>query len=82
MVVEIRGLDIYDPVKDEVKPRSVADIAYWMVENTLKIEIDEEAFDRLYGFRSHPIPWAKGKKLAVRVVSQFSEESTKVLSLG
>jgi adenine-specific DNA-methyltransferase len=125
VVVEIRGLDIYDPVKDEVKPRSVADIAYWMVdddydganfmvrqvffcggdkdefdkwkkglsdlakkktrkkvENTLKIEIDEEAFDRLYGFRSHPIPRAKGRKLAVRVVSQFGEESTKVLSLG
>ncbi|TAN81340.1 MAG: site-specific DNA-methyltransferase, partial [Gallionella sp.] len=91
--VEIRGLDIYDPVKDEVKARSVADIAYWMVddnydgsnfmvrqvffcggdhdefdkwkkglsdlakqttkrkvEQTLKIEIDEEAFDRVYGF--------------------------------
>ena len=124
-IVEIRGLDIYDPVKDEVKPRSVADIAYWMVdddydgasfmvrqvffcggdkdefdkwkkglsdlakqktrkkvENTLKIEIDEEAFDRLYGFRSHPIEVRKGRKVAVRVVSQFGEESTKVLPLG
>jgi adenine-specific DNA-methyltransferase len=125
VVVEIRGLDIYDPVKDEVKPRSVADIAYWMVdddydgasfmvrqvffcggdkdefdkwkkglselakqktrkkvEQTLKIEMDAEAFDRLYGFRSHPIPLRKGRKVAVRVVSQFGEESTKVLALG
>jgi adenine-specific DNA-methyltransferase len=123
-IVEIRGLDIYDPVKDEVKPRSVADIAYWMVdddydgasfmvrqvffcggdkdefdkwkrglsdlakqktrrkvENTLKIEIDEDAFDRLYGFRSHPISYRKARKVAVRVVSQFGEESTKVLTL-
>lgn len=123
--VEIRGLDIYDPIKDEVKARSVADIAYWMVdddydgasfmvrqvffcggdkddfakwqrglsdlakaktkkkvENTLKIELDDEAFDRLYGFVSHPIPCASGKRVAVRVVSQFGEESTKVLSLG
>lgn len=123
--VEIRGLDIYDPIKDEVKARSVADIAYWMVdddydgasfmvrqvffcggdkdefakwqkgisdlakaktkrkvENTLKIELDDEAFDRVYGFVSHPIPARPGRRLAVRVVSQFGEESTKVLTLG
>jgi len=123
-VVEIRGLDIYDPIRDEVKPRSVADIAYWMVdddydgssfvvrqmffcggdrdefdkwrrglsdivkqttkrkvEQTLRVEIDEEAFNRLYGFRSHPIPYRKGRRIAVRVVSQFGEESTKVLTV-
>lgn len=51
------------------------------VEQTLKIEIDEEAFDRVYGFQSHPIPQTKGRKVAVRVISQFGEESTKVLSL-
>ncbi|MDH4449343.1 MAG: site-specific DNA-methyltransferase [Rhodoferax sp.] len=122
--VEIRGLDIYDPVKDEVKGRSVADIAYWMLdddyngsdfvptqvffcggdkdefdkfkrglhslavastkkaaERTLKIELDDEAFERVYGHLSHPVPAAKGRKLAVRVVSQFGEESTKVLTL-
>jgi adenine-specific DNA-methyltransferase len=120
--VEIRGLDLYDPIRDEVKARSVADIAYWMVdddydgssfmvrqvffcggdqdefdkwkrglsdvaktrtrkklENTLKIEIDAEAFDRLYGFVSHPIPFRASRRVAVRVVSQFGEESTKVL---
>lgn len=121
--VEIQGLDIYDPIKDEVKPRNVHDIAYWMVdddydgsnfvlkqvffcggdkdefakwrkgldtlakdstkkkvEKTLKIEIDEEAFDRLYGHISHPIQVKrKGQKIAVRVVSQFGEETTKVL---
>jgi hypothetical protein len=109
--------------RDEVKARSVADIAYWMVDddydgssfmvrqvfflrrrpatsstsgsaacptwrrlrtrrklaNTLKIEIDDEAFDRLYGFVSHPIPFRAGRRVAVRVVSQFGEESTKVL---
>ena len=32
--IEIQGLDIYDPIKDIVKPRSVEDIAYW--------EIDED----------------------------------------
>ncbi len=122
--VEIRGLDIYDPIKDEVKPRDVHDIAYWMiddnydgsnfvvkqvffcggdksefdkwkkgldnlakdstkkkVEKTLKIEIDDEAFDRLYGHVSHPIEAKKGQKIAVRIISQYGEESTKVLTV-
>ena len=121
-VIEICGLDIYDPIKDEVKARDVADIAYWMVDDnydgsnfvvrqvffcggsrdefkkwqkgletiarqktkrnvecTLKVEIDEEAFDRLYGFKSHPIQLKENQKIAVRVISQFGEESTKVL---
>lgn len=124
VAVEIRGLDIYDPIKDEVKPRSAADINYWMLdddydgsnfvptqvffcggdkdefdkfkrglnhlaaasikknaERTLKIEMDDEAFDRVYGHISHPVPFTKSKKLAVRVVSQFGEECTKVLTL-
>ena len=33
VTVEIKGLDIYDPIKDEVKPRNVHDIAYWMVDD-------------------------------------------------
>lgn len=123
VTVEIKGLDIYDPIKDIVKPRDVHDIAYWMVdddydgsnfvvkqvffcggdksefakwkkglnnlakentkkkvEKTLKIEIDDEAFDRLYGHISHPIEIKKkGQKIAVRIISQFGEESTKVI---
>jgi adenine-specific DNA-methyltransferase len=123
--IEIQGLDIYDPIKDEVKPRNVNDIAYWMVdddydgsnfivkqvffcggdrsefdkwkkglseaakqdtkkkaEKTLKIEIDEEAFDRLYGHISHPIEIIKkDQKIAVRMISQFGEECTKVITV-
>ncbi|MCA0387654.1 MAG: site-specific DNA-methyltransferase [Bacteroidetes bacterium] len=49
------------------------------VEHTLRIEIDEEAFDRLYGFRSHPIKIKENNhKIAVRVISQFGEETMKV----
>jgi adenine-specific DNA-methyltransferase len=122
--VEIAGLDIYDPIKDEVKSRDVHDIAYWMVdddydgsnfvvrqvffcggdkdefdewkrglsdlakaatkkkaEQTLKIEIDDEAFSRVYGHKSRPFPVKRGQKIAVRVISQFGEETTKVLEL-
>ncbi len=35
--------------------------------------------ERLYGHVSHPIPAVAGKKVVVRVVSQFGEESTKVV---
>lgn len=31
--VEILGLDIYDPIKDDVKARSVEDIAYWKMDD-------------------------------------------------
>jgi len=122
--VEIRGLDIYDPIKDEVKSRDVHDIAYWMVdhdydganfivrqaffcggdkkefaqwrkglnslakqkakkkaEKTLKVEIDEGAFDRLYGHKSHPFTVREGQEIAVRVISQFGEETTKVIDV-
>jgi len=125
VTVEICGLDIYDPIKDEVKARNVSDIAYWMVdddydgsnfivkqvffcggdrdefekwkrglsdiskheikrkaEKTLKIEIDDEAFDRLYGHVSLPIEIKKkDQKIAVRVISMFGEETTKVVAV-
>jgi adenine-specific DNA-methyltransferase len=121
--VEIVGLDIYDPIRDEVKSRDVHDINYWMLddnydgsnfvvrqvffcggdkdefddwkkglsnlalasskkkaEQTLKIEIDDEAFANAYSHKSRPFPVKKGQKIAVRVISQFGEETTKVLS--
>lgn len=124
--IEIKGLDIYDPIKDEVKPRDLHDIAYWMIddqydgsnfvvkqvffcggdkdefkkwqkglesiakdatrtraERTLKIEIDTSAFDHIYGYKSHPIKVKQvGQKIAVRVISQYGEETTKVISVS
>ena len=51
------------------------------LEKTVKVEIDEEAWERLYKHILHPISYIKGKKIAVRVISQFGEESTKVIGL-
>lgn len=122
--VEIRGLDIYDPITDTVKARSVEDIAYWEMdseyngthfvvsslhfcggdkkefeawkkglnsaassitkkkaESTLRLEFCDELWDTLYGFESEPIPYEKGRKVCVRVVSQFGEEASKVLEM-
>lgn len=51
-------------------------------EKTLKIEIDDDAFDRVYNHHSHPIPITHpGQKIAIRVISQFGEESTKVIDV-
>ena len=50
-------------------------------EKTLKLEIDDEAFERVYGLQSHPIRAQRGQRVAVRVISQFGEECTKVLVL-
>ena len=122
--VEINGMDMYDPIQDEVKARNVNDIAYWEMddnytgglfkvrsihfcggdkkdfaawrkgldtvakdlakkkaERTLRLEFNDEIWNTLYDFRSEPIDYEKGKKIAVRVVSQFGEESTKVLTM-
>jgi adenine-specific DNA-methyltransferase len=48
-------------------------------EQTLKLEIDDEAFANAYGHISRPFKVEKGQKIAVRVISQFGEETTKVL---
>jgi adenine-specific DNA-methyltransferase len=122
--VEIRGLDIYDPIKDDVKSRSVEDIAYWEIddnydgrqfivksmhfcggdkkefdawkkglnsvaklstkkkaEHSLRLELDDEIWDTLYDFQSEYLDYVPGHKIAVRVISQFGEESTKVLTM-
>jgi adenine-specific DNA-methyltransferase len=50
-------------------------------EQTLKIQLDEEAFARIYGHQSHPFKVKPGQKIAARVISQFGEETTKVLTI-
>ena len=57
------------------------DLAKKKAERTLRLEFNDEVWDTLYDFKSEPIPYEKGKKIAVRVVSQFGEESTKVLTM-
>ena len=50
-------------------------------EHTLRLELDDEIWDTLYGFQSEAINYRLGHKIAVRVISQFGEESTKVWEL-
>ena len=50
-------------------------------ETTLRLQLNEELWDTLYGFKSQSIEKRQGRKIAVRVISQFGEESTKVLTV-
>lgn len=120
--VEILGMDMYDPIQEEVKARNIEDIAYWEMddeytgglfkvrslhfcggkknefqnwrkgldklasskakkkaEQALRVEFKDEVWETLYGFKSEPIINRSGRRIAVRVVSQFGEESTKIL---
>lgn len=43
--------------------------------------MDEEAFSRIYGHTTHPFTMKKGQKIAVRVISQFGEETTKAVEV-
>lgn len=122
--VEVKGMDMYDPIHDDVKARSTSDIAYWEMdddykgglfkvrsihfcggkkdefkawkkglanvakdvarkkaENTLRLKFNDEVWDTLYDNRSEPIKYEQGKRVAVRVVSQFGEEATKILTM-
>lgn len=123
--VEIRGLDIYDPIKDDVKARSIEDIAYWEIddnydeqqfivreihfcggnkkeyeqwrkglngiasaktkkkaETTLRLSLNDEIWETLYDFRSSSFDATPGRKVCVRVISQFGEESSKILTIN
>ncbi len=48
-------------------------------EHTLNVQIDDDAFTRIYGHTSNQFPARKRQKIAVRVISQFGEETTKVM---
>lgn len=50
-------------------------------QDTLRMEFAEEIWENLYGFTSEPIHFEKGRKVAVRVISQFGEESSKVITM-
>ena len=45
------------------------------------MQFNDELWDRLYSLKSESIEYRKGRKIAVRVVSQFGEEATRVLEM-
>ncbi|WBB53307.1 site-specific DNA-methyltransferase [Verrucosispora sp. WMMD573] len=111
LVVEIRGVDVYNPTTGELRPdNGVGDIALWMIDTdyneeeffvrhiyfagkegkpdgldpysrlrkVLRAQIDESAWESLYGHRSRPFPRPESGKIAVKVVNHYGDEVVKV----
>lgn len=100
VVVEIRGIDVYDPTSGEVRSGGTDGIALWMIDTdydeesffvrhayfsggqdpykklkvALKADIDEEAWESLYGTVSRPFPVPSTGKIAVKAINYYGDE--------
>lgn len=55
---------------------------YKSLKTTLKAEIDEEAWESLYGNASRPFPKPSSGRIAVKVINHLGDEVMKVFSVS
>ncbi|MEJ7655373.1 MAG: site-specific DNA-methyltransferase, partial [Chloroflexia bacterium] len=105
VVVELLGVDVYDPTTGVIRSNDTSEIALWMIDSdydeesffvrhcyfsgggtdpygrlkrALRAEIDEQAWDSLYGTRSRPFPPPKSGRIAIKVINHYGDEVLKV----
>ncbi len=108
VVVELLGVDVYDPTTGIIRSNDTSEIALWMIDSdydeesffvrhcyfsgggtdpyarlkrALRAEIDEQAWDSLYGTRSRPFPPPKSGKIAIKVINHYGDEVLKVFEV-
>lgn len=108
VVVELLGVDVYDPTTGIIRSNDTSEIALWMIDSdydeesffvrhcyfsgggtdpyarlkrALRAEIDQQAWDSLYGTRSRPFPLPKSGKIAVKVLNHYGDEVLKVFEV-
>ena len=107
VVVEVKGVDVYDPTTRLVRSNSTNEIACWFIDTnyngesffvrhayftgedkpydnlkrTLKAEIDEAAWERLYRTRSRPFDKPITGEIAVKVINHYGDEVLKVYDI-
>ena len=108
VVVELLGVDVYDPTTGIIRSNDTSEIALWMIDSdydeesffvrhcyfsgggtdpyarlkrVLRAEIDEHAWDSLYGTRSRPFPPPKSGKIAIKVINHYGDEVLKVFEI-
>lgn len=108
VVVELMGVDVYDPTTGIIRSNDASEIALWMIDSdydeesffvrhcyfsgggtdpyarlkrALRAEIDEQAWNSLYGTRSRPFPLPKSGKIAVKVINHYGDEVLKVFEV-
>jgi len=105
--VELRGVDIYDPLTGEVHSTGGDEVAAWFLDTdydgmtfhicqaffpgdrrawkklqqTLKAQIDPDAFDRMRSTESFPFEPGEHKRIAVKVIDFRGNEVMRVVSL-
>ncbi|MGH3813247.1 MAG: site-specific DNA-methyltransferase [Pseudonocardiaceae bacterium] len=108
VVVELLGVDVYDPTTGIIRSNDTSEIALWMIDSdydeesffvrhcyfsgggtdpyarlkrALRAEIDEQAWDSLYGTRSRPFPPPTSGKIAIKVINHYGDEVLKVFEV-
>jgi adenine-specific DNA-methyltransferase len=108
VVVELLGVDVYDPTTGIIRSNDTSEIALWMIDcdydeesffvrhcyfsgggtdpytrlkRALRAEIDEQAWNSLYGTRSRPFLLPKSGKIAVKVINHYGDEVLKVFDV-
>ena len=107
IMVEIKGVDVYDPTTGQIRSASTDDIACWFIDSnyngesffvrhayftgaeepydklqrTLRAEIDEAAWSRLYSTVSRPFDKPETGKFAVKVINHYGDEVLKVFEI-
>lgn len=108
VVVELMGVDVYDPTTGIIRCNDTSEIALWMIDSdydeesffvrhcyfsgggtdpyarlkrALRAEIDEQAWNSLYGTRSRPFPLPTSGKIAVKVINHYGDEVLKVFEV-
>lgn len=109
-MVEIRGVDVYNPTTGEVRVDEPDTIALWMVDTdydgesffvrhvyfaggeqkggpyerlrrSLRADVDEAAWESLYGTRSRLFQRPAGGRVAVKAINDYGDEVLTVLDV-
>jgi adenine-specific DNA-methyltransferase len=107
-VVELRGVDVYDPTTGEIRNNATDQVAMWMIDTdyneesffvrhcyftggqdpykrlrqTLKSDIDPDAWATLYRTVSRPFAKPSTGKIAVKVINDYGDEVLKVYDVA
>jgi adenine-specific DNA-methyltransferase len=107
VIVELNGIDIYDPTTGQVRSSSTDEIACWFIdtdyndesffvrhayftgadkpmqklEKAMKSDINEDAWESIYGTTSRPFKNPTSGKIAIKVINHYGDEVLKVFEV-
>jgi adenine-specific DNA-methyltransferase len=108
LVLEVRGVDVYDPTSGAIRSHSTDDSACWFLDTahdgesflvrhpcfcgndepyeklrrSLRAQIDEAEWSKLYSTRSLPFDAPKKGRIAAKVINHYGDEVLKGYQVG